>query len=219
MRVLVIGATGATGRAAVDALLAKGHEVTAFARRPEAIGASRPRLSVVRGDVMEPADVERAVEGQEAVVVILGISESPLLVRLRGSRRTPMNVRSEGTRNVVAAMRKHGVNKLVVQTTYGVGETRGRLPLAWKLIFALLLKPQIADTEVQEAIVRESGLDWILVQPVGLTDGPNAGDTFVSTDGDAQRMSIPRASVAEFLAQAAESARYTRRSVALSTAA
>ncbi|WNG36280.1 NAD(P)H-binding protein [Archangium violaceum] len=216
MKVLVVGATGGSGRATVEELLSAGHEVTAFARRPDALPVTSELLKVFQGDVMKPGDVERAVRGQDAVIVTLGITENALLVRMRGSARTPLDVRSAGTRNVIAAMRKHGVRKLVVQTTYGVGETRGRLPLTWKLIFSLLLKPQIADTELQERAVRESGLDWVLAQPVSLTDGVNEGSPFASLEGDARVMKVSRQSVGRFLVEAAESAKYIGRSVALS---
>src|SRR5262245_30297316 len=125
MKVVVIGATGGSGRAAVDALLAAGREVTAFARHPERIhlarAASGPashsgRLRLVQGDALSPSDVLRAVSGQDAVVVTLGITENPLRVRLIGAGRTQDDVRSVGTRNVVDAMRARGVRRLVVQT-------------------------------------------------------------------------------------------------------
>jgi nucleoside-diphosphate-sugar epimerase len=218
MKIIVMGATGGTGRAVVEELLARGHEVTAFARRPDALETSNPRLARFAGDVMNPANVGRAVRGHDAVVVALGIRENPLLVRLRGSTGTAMNVRSAGTRNVVAAMREHGVRRLVVMSTYGVGETRDRLSLKWRLIFSLLLKPQIADTEVQEEIVRNSGLDWVIAQPVGLTDDAGEASPFLSTEGEARHMNVSRHAVARFLAEAAERPTHVSQSVAVSAA-
>jgi uncharacterized protein YbjT (DUF2867 family) len=217
MNVLVVGATGGTGRATVDELLRRGHDVSALARRPEAIERSSTRLRVVQGDATRLADLERAIAGHDAVIVTLGIRENPLGVRLRGSKTTPLDVRSRGTANVVAAMRAQAVRRLVVLSSYGVGETRGRLPLGWRLIFATLLKPQIADTEVQERVVRSSELDWVLAQPVGLADGDDERPTFVSTEGEAKLMTIARRGVARFLVDAAEGDAYLRRSVALST--
>jgi putative NADH-flavin reductase len=219
MKVLVFGATGGSGRAAIEHLLKQGHEVSAFTRRPDAALLASERVRVISGDVMRPEDVERAVKGHEAVIVTLGISENPLRVRLLGPVRTPMNVRSAGTRNVIAAMRKHGVRNLVVQTSYGVGETRERLGLVDRLFFALLLKPQIADTEVQSADVAASGLDWILVQPVHLTDGAEDDVPFVSTEGDTSKMKVSRNSVGRFLAQAVLSPEFVGRSVSLSSRA
>lgn len=216
MNVLVLGASGGSGRAVVDALLARGHRVTAFTRRAEAI-AARPGLRVCEGDATVAADVDRAVAGHDAVVVALGIRENAALVRLRGSAHTPIDVRSVGTRHVVAAMQRHGVRDLVVQTTYGVGETQGRLPLKWRVLFKLLLGPQIDDTRVQEAIVRESGMRWVLVQPVALSDDDGEAETFASTQGDARRMTIPRRNVGAFIAEAVERRAYAGQSVALST--
>jgi uncharacterized protein YbjT (DUF2867 family) len=218
MKTIVIGATGGTGRAVVEELLARGHEVTAFARRPDALEPCDPRLRRFAGDVMNAADVGRAIQGHDSVVVALGIREHPLVVRLRGSKGTAMNVRSAGTRNVVAAMHEHGVRRLVVMSSYGVGETRDRLSLKWKLVFSLLLKPQIADTEVQEQIVRNSRLDWVIARPVGLTDGEDEASLFASTEGEARHMSVSRKAVARFLAECAERPSHLSQSVALSAA-
>jgi len=198
MRVLVIGSTGGSGRAAIDALLAKGHRVTAFTRRPDAL-ASTDQLEKFVGDVMNAADVDRAVRGHDAVVITLGISEDPVLVRFRGAKATASDVRSVGTQNVVAAMAAHGVRRLVVQSSYGVGPTRGRLPLEWRMIFSMLLAPQIADTEVQEKVVRSSSLDWSLVQPVGLTNADDEA-AFTSKDGSTKSMNVSRRAVGRVLA-------------------
>jgi nucleoside-diphosphate-sugar epimerase len=156
-KVLVVGATGGTGRATIDALVKRGHRVTAFSRHAESLENSSDRVTLLNGDATNPDDVERAVAGHDAVIITLGITENPLRVRLFGAARTPLDVRSAGTRNVIAAMRKHGVRRLVVQSSYGVGETRRSLRWVERMFFSLLLKPQIADTEVQELEVRESG--------------------------------------------------------------
>jgi uncharacterized protein YbjT (DUF2867 family) len=218
MRVLVVGATGGSGRAAVRELLARGHIVTALVRRPDQALEFDRRVQIAAGDATRPTDVDAAVRGQDAVVVTLGIRENALRVRLRGSATTPLDVRSAGTKNVIAAMRRHGVGKLVVQSSYGVGDTRDRLPLRWRLIFALFLKPQIADTEVQEEHVRSSGLQWVLAQPVGLTDEDEARPPFASPEGEVRSMAVSRRSVARFLADAVEQASYDRLAVALSQA-
>lgn len=216
MRALVIGATGGSGRAAVDALLAAGHEVTAFSRHADRL-PRRDRLTTCNGDATRAEDVARAVAGHDVVIVTLGISESPVRVRLFGSAGTPMDVRSRGTRNVIAAMRDHGVAKLVVQTSFGVGETREKLGTIDRWTFALLLRDQIADTEVQERDVRDSGLEWVLVQPVHLTDDATTSDAFASPSGATRTMRVSRAQVGRFLAEMAESAAHVGHSVALSS--
>jgi putative NADH-flavin reductase len=219
MKISVIGATGGSGRAAVQWLLAAGHEVTAFARNPQRLELEHSQLRLVSGDALEASDVERAVAGQDAVVVTLGITENPVRVRLLGPARTPLDVRSRGTERVIAAMRRHGVRRLIVQTTYGVGATRQRLRFVDRLFFALLLAPQIADTEVQNQLVSDSGLQWTLIQPVHLTDAPDSVMPFASASGETARMSLSRQSVGRFLAAAAESSGFIGQSVALSGAA
>lgn len=217
MKVLVVGSTGGSGQAAVSQLVAQGHQVTAFTRQPPAEPA--PGVRYVEGDVMRAADVDRAVAGQDAVVVAVGIRENPLRVRLLGPARTPLDVRSAGTRHVIAAMKRHGVRKLVVQTSYGVGPTRDRLRWIDRLFFALLLSPQIADTEVQQAEVVASGLDWVVVQPVHLTDGVEEPEPLVSAAGDIGRSAVSRRSVGRVLARAVSDARLIGTSVAVSGAA
>jgi uncharacterized protein YbjT (DUF2867 family) len=215
MKVLVIGATGGSGRAACAALAERGHEVTAFTRRGGA-AALPPDVRTVVGDATSARDVDEAVRGQDAVVVALGIRENAVRVRLFGPARTPLDIRSAGTRNVIRAMQRHGVQRLVVQSSYGVGPTRDRLRFVDSLLFALLLKPQIADTEEQERIVEASGLEWVLAQPVHLTDDADAAPPFASTEGDTAKMSVSRASVGAFLADAVTSASLVGKRVALS---
>lgn len=206
MRVLVIGASSGTGRAATAALLSRGHRVTAFARSAEGL-PEQEGLTRQKGDALLPGDLDRVMAGHDAVVVALGIHESPLLVRL-GFGKTPLNVRSVGTANVIAAMKRAGVRRLIVQTTYGIGDSKGRLPFAWALIFWLLLKPQIEDSERQEAIVRASDLEWTLVQPVGLSDVDKGTPVLASPVGETRGMEVSRAQVARVLGDLVEGAAF-----------
>lgn len=200
MKVVVFGSTGGTGRAVVRTLLAGGHQVTAFARDPAKM-EMQTRLSLVVGDVMNPANVARAVAGQDAVVVALGNSQNPFAMLLGAKRTTPANICEAGTANVIAAMQTASVRRLVCVTSFGVGETREKLPLVWKLFFRALLREQMQDKERQETVVRASGLDWTLVQPVGLDDTPATGAFLASRSGARRKAMISRADVAAFIAQ------------------
>lgn len=218
-KVLVVGATRGVGRATVERLLAEGHEVTALSRSGIWPGQPSPRLRVIAGDATSPPDVARAVARQDAVIVTLGIAENPLRVRLLGPARTPMDVRSRGTACVIEAMREHGVRRLVVLTSYGVGETRARLRVVDRLFFSLLLRPQIDDTEVQQRMVEQSGLDWVLAQPVHLNDADDDAMPFASWEGETAEMAVSRRSVARFLASAAvRGDQHAQRCVSLSGA-
>ena len=217
MKVLVVGATGGSGLAAVQQLLEQGHTVTAFARSADKLTLESDRLLKMRGDVMLQEDVDRAVQGQDAVMVILGIAENPLSVRLWGSRRTPMRVRSQGTAQLIKAMQKHDVRRLLVQSSYGVGETREMLGWTDRLFFKLLLSPQIEDTEQQEVLVRDSGLDWVLVQPVHLTDEETGKQSpYLSLDGETRHMKVSRTQVGIALSSLLSDSTTTQRSVSVS---
>jgi uncharacterized protein YbjT (DUF2867 family) len=218
MKILVVGATGGTGRQTVTELAARGHEVTAFARQTRHLGTDTGATHLVDGDATDLGAVTDAVVGHDAVVVTLGISEPALRVRLRGPRGTTPDVRSIGTTAVIEAMQRCDVPRLVVQSAYGVGESRDLLRFADRMVFRLILRPQIDDTERQEMAVRASGLDWVIVQPVHLTDGPEQAAAFVSTEGEVQGMRVSRRQVAKVLADAADQTQPVRRTLAVSTA-
>jgi len=185
MKVLVIGASGGVGLAAVQALRAEGHEATAFvrdaSRLPEGLGAA-----VVQGDVMDAGAVLAAIPGHDAVMVALGMP--------RG-RPTAEDVCSTGTAHVVAGMQAAGVRRLLVVTTLGLGDSKAKAPLLFRAVMATILKKQIADKERQEAVVRASGLDWTLVRPVGLSAKPATGD-WLADVSKVRAMQVSRADVA-----------------------
>lgn len=220
MKVVVFGATGKAGRAIALTLLAAGHQVTAFVRDPAKF-AAYGGLAVIKGDALNPADVASAVAGQDAVVVSLGDSLNPVVLkfgaRLGVKRNTPPNICEVGTANIIAAMKTAAVERMVCITSYGVGDTRDRLSTVFKLWFrALQLGEQLADKEQQEKLVKSSGLDWTLIQPVGLTDGAATGRWVESTTGDRRKRTVSRVDLADFVTQVLVGGRYVRETVVLS---
>jgi len=166
VRLLIVGATGGTGRALVAEALERGHQVTAFARRPEKLRTRHERLTVARGDVLEPASVDAAVAGQDAVLCALGHK------RWLG----PTRILSDGTRNLVAAMARHGVRRLVCETSLGIGDSWGRMGLYYTAFVGVFILPfYFADKVRQERIIRESALEWIIVRPGALNNGRRRG--------------------------------------------
>ena len=168
MKVLVVGASRGTGAELVAELAERGHLVTAYARRPAEVD---DRVRHIAADVLDQESLAKAMIGQDAVAVTLGIPDNPFRVRLTRRASSPLDVRSRGTRGVIAAMSEYGVRRLVVQSTYGIGETYAQLPLAMKAFFILAIRPQVDDHERQERLVQESGLDWTIVRPTLLHDG------------------------------------------------
>ncbi len=189
MKLIIFGSTGSIGRQLVKQALEQGHMVTAFARDPVRVDIKHNNLQVAQGNVMDPASVERAVQGHEAVLCSPGA----------GRKGT---VRSEGTRNIIRAMEKADVRRFICQSTLGVGDSRGNLNVFWKYImFEILLRPMYADHVSQEDYVRQSRLDWTIVRPAAFTDGERTGQyrhDFPGTD-KTTKIKISRADVADFM--------------------
>ena len=156
MKVLVVGATGRTGRLLVKGALERGHEVTALVRAPEKLGDLAGRVRVVAGDVLDGGVVSDAVDGQEAVLVALSAAH----------RRSAPAVNALGTLNVIRSMQRYGVRRLVVLSASGTAP--GRDPnLPWvfdRVIKPVLLGPAYADLRRMETNVRTSELDWTIVR-------------------------------------------------------
>ena len=216
MKVLVVGASRGSGAATVRELAAAGHLVTAFARSAEP-GPSDEDVRRVAGDVMDAEALGKAMVGQDAVVVALGISDNPIKVRLLRRASTPLDVRSRGTANVVDAMHAAGVRRLVVQSTYGIGETYARLPLPAKAFFTLVIKPQVEDHVLQEQAVRASGLDWTLARPVFLKDADGDDAPARVDDGNGiSSLTVSRRQLARVLVEAVERREWSGRTLSVS---
>lgn len=193
MKLLVIGATGATGREIVNQALAQGHAVAVLAR-DAAKARFAPSVEKVVGNVLDRDSLTRALTGREAVISSLGSAATGPFKK--------MTMLSEGTRNLVTSMQDLGVLRLVCITGVGAGESRGHGPWWYDwLVQPLVLRGVYHDKTRQEAAVRDSGLDWTLVRPALLTNGPAKGEGAVRALTDLAGVkvgSISRADVAAF---------------------
>jgi putative NADH-flavin reductase len=192
LKLLVIGATGGTGRCVVEHALRAGHEVTAFARTPQKVTIQHERLRVAQGDVLQADAVLRAMQGQQAVICALGPSAGT----------APGTIISDGSRNIIQAMKQERVRRLVFESGIMVGEGRGlsainRFLLA---IFRNLNRALYEDKVRAEKLVRESGVDWVIVRPPKLKHMPGRGNYRV---GQALNINLPaglaHADVADFM--------------------
>ena len=201
MRVLVLGAAGPTGRLVVEQARAAGHAVTAFVRREGAPGLED--TNVVVGDATDPPAIERAVAGHDAVVSTLGVRRPP-----------PRGLQERTMRALVPAMERAGARRLIVMSALGVGETRACAPAIARLMYSLLLRSIFADKAAGEAIVTASGLDWTIVHPPLLTNGPLTGKYAAEAAPKFTRFpKISRADVAHFIVGALASGEWSRRRV------
>jgi putative NADH-flavin reductase len=195
-KIAVFGATGGTGRQIVEQALAAGMQVTALVRDPAKLPIQNELFKLVKGDVLDPAAVESTVAGADAVFVSLG-----------NTANNPDMIVSQGTAAVVAAMQAEGIRRLIVISSLGVGDSKDHVPLFFKAIIATALRKAFQDKEAQEKLVMASGLDWTIVRPGGLSDGPATG-AYRSGDIKATGGTISRADVAAFALAQLQSLQY-----------
>lgn len=203
-RLALFGATGGTGRQIVTQALEAGHTVQALVRDPARLAVHHPRLHVITGNVLDPDAVERTITAADAVIVTLG-----------NTANNPDWIVSEGTKVIVAAMHKLGVRRLIVISSLGVGDSRDQVPGFFKVLMKTALKKPMEDKERQEQIVTASGLDWTIVRPGGLTNGPRTGRYRAGLDRSIVAGQVSRADVAEFVLRQLDDLTYLHKAPAI----
>jgi uncharacterized protein YbjT (DUF2867 family) len=190
-KILVLGATGGTGRSIVSQALARRYDVTLLARSAEKVGDLNGAQPFI-GDARDEATLRRALKGREAVVSALGTPASPF---------REVTLLSTATRALVNAMKLEQVSRLICITGIGAGDSKGHGGFLFdNVIYPLILSKVYADKNRQEAIVRGSDLDWILVRPSILNDKPRRDNVRALTDlSHFHGGSISRGDVASFV--------------------
>ncbi|MGB8359888.1 MAG: NAD(P)-binding oxidoreductase [Acidimicrobiia bacterium] len=187
-RIGVIGASGGTGRLVVERVGATGNVARALVRDPAKVSfRNQPNVEVVVGDVLD-VDLVAFVSGCDAVISCLG---SPI--------GDVDSVASIGTRRLVEAMQVSGVDRIVFVSSDGAGASRRELPLPLRM-GAWFTRRYLADKELAERALRESSLNWTIVRPSRLTDGPESGQTATSRE-DRVKSEVSREDLATFLLQ------------------
>jgi len=212
VKIVVFGAAGRTGKLLLELAANAKHEVTAFVRTPGKLSAPPAGVKVVQGDGRDARAVEDVLAGQEGVLLAVGPDNL---------KKTTL--RADLTRNVIAGMKKHGARRVVYLSASGVGDSLEQAKKAsflfGRIFIPLVLKDTYADSLVAENLIKESGLEWVIVRPTGLTDGPPKRDVTAITDGSIEglKMRIPRADLARFMLIAMTDDRYLRQTPTLSS--
>jgi putative NADH-flavin reductase len=187
MRLLILGASGGTGRALIRQARERGHEITAFVRSPQKLEALADRVIVRHGDPRSAPELRAVLPGHDAVVSALG-PPGP----------GPTTILRAGARSTVEAMRATGLRRLIVVSAAVLFD----LGILAALLRRTLLKNVAEDSAEMERLVMASGLDWTIARPPRLTNGPLTGRYRVANDRLPNRSalaSISRADVAHFL--------------------
>ena len=194
-KVLIIGASRGIGLETVKAAILAGHNVRALARSAARIPIQNPGLDRVAGNALDSSAIRSNLDGVDVVVQTLGVDVAPRSI----FERTTLF--SQSTRIIVDAMKAAGVKRLIAVTGLGAGNSRGHGGIIYdSVVFPLLLKRVYDDKDVQEWIIKSSGLDWTIVRPGLLTNRPATGHYRILTAAEDWRFgTISRADVADFI--------------------
>lgn len=203
MKVLIFGASGATGHHLVSQAVNRDHAVTAFVRFALKFDIGSDRVGIFKGDVANYQSVEDAVRNHDAVVSALGAS-SPW--------RRDLSLIA-GVRNITAAMARVNVKRFIYQSFLGVSENRKEMGFLINRIVPIVLKNVIRDHEAKEEIIVSSNLNWTIVRCGMLTNGPFTGNyrDGVHLTTAAIMPSVSRADVADFMLRQLTSYQYLLR--------
>ncbi|MCW2787671.1 MAG: putative flavin reductase [Marmoricola sp.] len=204
MKFLVLGATGRTGALFVKKALDEGHQVTALVRRADA--TVDPRAHIVSGDVTDSAVIARAAQGNDAVISTLGA---------KSARRTPTLV-TDTVGAVIASAKTSGVDRFVIVSAFGVGDSLAKASFLVGLLFRTVLRKTYADKAASEVLLRASNLRWTLQYPGALNDRDHDRYSTAVLEDIAKMPAFPstsRSNVADFLLRSAVEDTFVRQIV------
>lgn len=195
MKVTLFGATGIVGRAVLRHLLDCGYEVNVLTRHPEKINENDSRLHVFVGEVINPADVQRALDGSEAVIQTIGIGG-------KGDGRKTTVV-SDANRVIMRCMERAGIKRYVAISVIGAGDSIAFLPAIYRRVIMPLFQrwfiPIIDDKNRMEADIFKSNLDWTVVRGTTVKERKPTGKIKASLDGKGIGFSISADGLADFM--------------------
>ena len=182
MKALVAGATGQTGKRIVKRLLEEGVAVKALVRdRAKAEVEFPGEVEIVVGDVLEPASLDKALEGVEVLLSATGAAPS-------FDPTGPYKVDYEGNKNLVDAAKRAGVKQFVMVSSMCVSRLLHPLNLFWGILY---WKQQA------EEYLKGSGVPYTIVRPGGLKNEDDERAIVMSSADTLFEGSIPREKVAQ----------------------
>jgi uncharacterized protein YbjT (DUF2867 family) len=214
MKILLLGATGRTGKLVIEEAIRKGHKISAIARDPEKL--KDYNIEITQGTPYDSDTVEKALAGCEAVINTLNISrksDNPWAGLV-----SPEDLISKSATNAVSAMTKAGISRYIALSTIGAGSSWKSTPAILKLIVsASNLKYAFRDHGRQEEILKNSSVGYTICRaPMLSTETNTRGAVAVSEGENPPKMTLSRNSAAEFFINIIENKEYIREIVNLS---
>jgi putative NADH-flavin reductase len=189
MKLIVFGGTGGIGSQVVEQALAAGHEVTAVTRRPSTVALQHECLEVIQGDALKPETIQEAIARKDAVISTLGV---------RNLAPTPLY--SEGVKNIMQAMQAANVRRILCISASGLDPGPRWQSLIAKPLLWFILKNMYTDLVRMETLVKASDLDWTILRPSLLTNGPRTRRYQAAVNQTLSRgLSLSRADVANYM--------------------
>ena|SRR5271157_1202076 len=209
MKLLIFGATGATGRLLVDQALAEGNEVVAYVRNPSNLNMYNEHLEIIQGELSNQEAIARAMIGADAVISTLG-------PRARQKGRPLTN----GMQKILAAMQDQGVRRLIITSTLSAKDPNDALNSKAKAMIAIV---KLMMHSAYEEIVRVAGLirasdcDWTIIRLSILNNKPKTGNVKVGSISKGEvGTAISRADLADFILKQVADKTYFREAPAIS---
>lgn len=216
MRILILGATGRTGRLILEEALDRGHEVTVLARDAGKIKSASPLLNVLEGTPADPTSLSQAMNNCEAILSALNISR---VNDFPWSRlRTPKDFLSTVMSNIIEISPRHRIRRVIFTSAWGAAETRKDIPgwFRWFIEHSNIRYPY-DDHARQEELVSKSSLDWTAVRPAGLINSKKKKEIIVSINNHPRpHIIISRYNVARFMLDVLEQGLYVGEKVVIS---
>lgn len=209
MNTALIGATGRTGRLVLDELLQRGHSVTALVRDPARLTTSHDRLRVAVGDSRNQEHLAPLLDGAEVVISALGPTAK------EGDLHT------DTARALIAEMHRTGVGRFVGISGAGIDVPGDRKSVPATVISKLIQTvggAVVKDKPGEYAEFAVSDVDWTLVRPPRLTDGPATGRLEHDAHRTPRSMAVTRGDLAAFVVDVAEQGLYLRQAPFVATA-
>ncbi len=202
MKILILGATGRTGKLILEVALYQGYEINCLVREPKKIDVNHKNLKIYTGSPERISELENAMQDCDGIISALNISRKSDFPWSK--LRTPKTFLSDAMKNVISLTDKNGINRLVVCSAWGVSETKKEIPFWFKwFIENSNIGIAYEDHERQEKIITSSHLKWTIVRPTGLTNFKKEKKIIESYNNEPKpKLTISRINVAKYMVNA-----------------
>ena len=202
MKILLLGATGRTGKLILKELLGQRYQINCLVREPEKINETNKNLTVLKGSPQNFSDLRKAFKGCDAIISALNISRKSDFPWSK--LKTPPNFLSEVTRNIISLTKAKEVRRIIVCSAWGVAETKTQIPFWFRLLIHYSnIGIAYRDHENQENELKKSSLNWTIVRPSVLTNFKRKRKVIESYQNSPKpKLTISRENVAKFMVDA-----------------